>query len=178
MRCSYSGVAEAAPWAGGNADPAAQHLEGCKDSHSIAVQGLRPQTSTAPGVPGKGSRATTQLLAWEALLSPLHPIAAMLSSDRLEGSLPRCRICSAGSTSLGVTPHFEGSLPWGFMGWRRTTAFLCARALPCCSRAQSTQQSTGAAQLSLLMNMVAEQFRQLFRQVGAADPYPLFTACR
>lgn len=116
MRCSHSGAAEAAPWAGGNADPAAQHLEGCKDSHSIAVQGLRPQTSTAPGVPGKGSRATTQLLAWEALLSPLHPIAAMLSSDRLEGSLPRCRICSAGSASLGVTPHFEGSLPWGLHG--------------------------------------------------------------
>lgn len=106
MWCSHSGAAEAGLWVGGDADPAAQHLEGHEENHSVVVQGLRPQISTASGVPGKRSRATMQLLAWEALLSPLHPIAAMPSSDGLEDSLPQCWICSAGSTSLGVMPPF------------------------------------------------------------------------
>lgn len=70
MWCSHSGAAEAGLWVGGDADPAAQHLEGHEDNHSVVVQGLRPQISTASGVPGKRSRATTQLLAWESPLVP------------------------------------------------------------------------------------------------------------
>lgn len=56
-----------------------------------------------------------QLLAWEALLSPLHPIAAMSSSDGLEDSLPQCWVNLPGSDASFLGLFAMGS-SWGGAG--------------------------------------------------------------